>query len=114
VYYTNRHEPHQNILAEYRVRADDPNRADPESEKILLAIDKPFWNHDGGTICFGPDGMLYVAIGDGGSGGDPQKNAQNLGVILGKVLRLDVDHHDRGLNYAIPRNNPFVGRRGAR
>ena len=67
VFYTNRHEPHQNVLARYRVSATDPNRADPASEEILLTIDKPFWNHDGGTIIFGPDGYLYIAIGDGGT-----------------------------------------------
>jgi glucose/arabinose dehydrogenase len=73
-----------------------------------------FWNHNGGTLCFGPDGYLYVALGDGGAAADPFNNAQDLGRVFGKVLRLDVDHKDPGKNYAIPRDNPFLGRPGAR
>jgi glucose/arabinose dehydrogenase len=80
----------------------------------LLRITKTFWNHNGGTVCFGPDAFLYVAIGDGGSVNDPSGNGQNLGTIFGKVLRLDVDREDRGRRYAIPADNPFVARAGAR
>jgi glucose/arabinose dehydrogenase len=114
VFYTTSRARHTNILARFRVRRDDPDRADPASEEQLLVIKKVFWNHDGGTLCFGPDGYLYVALGDGGAAGDPFNNAQDLGRVFGKVLRLDVDHKDPGKNYASPRDNPFVGKPGAR
>jgi glucose/arabinose dehydrogenase len=114
VFYTTRKPPLTNVLSRFRVRRDDPNRADPASEEELLRIRKPFWNHDGGTICFGPDGYLYVAIGDGGAANDPFNHGQDLGKLFGKVLRLDVDHKDQGKNYAIPKDNPFVDRQGAR
>ena len=86
-------------------------RADPASAREVLHVRQPFANHNGGWIAFGPDRDLYVALGDGGSGGDPQGNAQNLGSMLGKLLRLDVDH---GEPYAIPPDNPFRRRPGAR
>ncbi len=107
VYYTNRQVPHQNIVARYRASADDPQRADPGSAEILLVIDKPFWNHDGGTLAFGPDGYLYIAIGDGGARNDPFAKGQNLSTWLGKILRIDVDHRDTDRPYAIPADNPF-------
>ncbi|HEU4631361.1 MAG TPA: PQQ-dependent sugar dehydrogenase [Gemmatimonadaceae bacterium] len=94
----------------YRVSADR-NVADPASATLVLAVDQPYANHNGGQVSFGPDGRLYVALGDGGSGGDPQGNGQSLGTLLGKLLRLDVDG---GTPYAIPSDNPFVGRPGAR
>jgi glucose/arabinose dehydrogenase len=114
VYYTNKHQPHQNILASYRVSKDDPNRADPDSEEILFTFKKPFWNHDGGTVVFGPDGCLYLALGDGGAANDPLGHGQRLNTWLGKILRVDVDHRDEGLPYSIPKDNPFVGRDDAR
>ncbi|MFQ5446285.1 MAG: PQQ-dependent sugar dehydrogenase [Saprospiraceae bacterium] len=83
----------------------DPNIADPNSEMVLLEVDQPFSNHNGGCLKFGPDGYLYAGFGDGGSGGDPQGNGQNRTVLLGKMLRLDVDN---GSPYAIPPDNPFV------
>ena len=113
-FYTLKQEKMTNVLARFHVSKDDPDRADPASEEILLKIVRPFWNHDGGTICFGPDGYLYVALGDGGAGNDPFGNGQNLSVLLAGVLRLDVAHRDPGLAYAIPKDNPFVGRKGAR
>ena len=81
----------------------------PNSEERLLEVEHPFWNHKGGTIVFGPDGMLYIAIGDGGLRDDPFENGQNLKTLLAKILRIDVDHKDPGKNYAVPKDNPFVG-----
>jgi glucose/arabinose dehydrogenase len=102
------------VVAQYRVDSSDPNRADPSSAKVILHVDQPFANHNGGDIAFGPDGDLYVALGDGGSEGDPGGNGQNLGTLLGKLLRIDVDHLSAGKAYGIPPDNPFVGRAGAR
>lgn len=75
---------HQSVIAEYRVSADDPNQADPESERRILTFNQPNFNHNGGQIAFGPDGMLYIASGDGGGSGDPQNNGQNVDTLLGK------------------------------
>lgn len=94
----------------YHVGAD-PNVADPGSAKLILFVDQPYANHNGGLVVFGPDGKLYVGLGDGGSGGDPQGNGQNRSTLLGKLLRLDVDAGDP---YAVPPDNPFVGVSGAR
>lgn len=105
----------QSVVARFQVSAADPDLADPASEEILLVIDQPATNHNGGQLAFGPDGYLYVGTGDGGGGGDPNENGQDLGSLLGKVLRLDVDSTpDPGLAYAIPADNPFVGVAGAR
>ncbi len=111
VYYTptNSSQPHTVVLSRFHVSKDDPNKADPNSEEVLLQVEHPFWNHKGGTIVFGPDGYLYLAIGDGGKANDPYGNGQNLKTLLGKVLRIDVDHQDEGKKYAIPKDNPFVG-----
>ena len=98
------------IIARYSVSLDS-NRAEPTSGVILLTIPQPFSNHNGGQLHFGPDGYLYIGIGDGGSGGDPQNNGQNLGTLLGKILRIDVDS---GLPFTVPPDNPFVGIGGAR
>lgn len=96
-------------LVQYKVSADDPNVADPESAKLLFTQEKPFVNHNGGTIHFGPDGYLYVAIGDGGLAGDPYDNAQRYDTFLGKILRLDVDAANGDQPYGIPKDNPFAG-----
>jgi glucose/arabinose dehydrogenase len=98
------------VIASFR-RSVDPDRLDPASEAIVLAVDQPFANHNGGGLAFGPDGFLYVPLGDGGGAGDPQGNAQRLSTLLGKVLRLDVDG---AAPYAVPPSNPFVGNGGAR
>jgi len=88
-------------------------RADPSTARELLAVDQPYANHNGGNLVFGPDGRLWIGLGDGGSGNDPQNRAQNLGVLLGKMLRID-PAPSAGLPYTIPPDNPFVGRDGAR
>lgn len=93
-------------VARYSVSTTDPNVADPNSEKILLSIPKPFDNHNGGSIHFAPDGKLWIITGDGGSGGDPNNNAQNKNSLLGKMLRIDVDATGP---YNIPPDNPFAG-----
>ena len=86
----------------------DPDAALPDPAATLLSIDQPFANHNGGWIAFGPDGFLYIGMGDGGSGGDPNGNGQNLDALLGKMLRIDVDG---AKPYAIPPTNPFAQRR---
>ncbi|WP_278380416.1 PQQ-dependent sugar dehydrogenase [Chryseobacterium arthrosphaerae] len=106
VYYNN---PAGNIIvARYSVSSTDPNVANASSEKILLNIPKPFANHNGGSIHFAPDGKLWIITGDGGSGGDPNNNAQNKNSLLGKMLRIDVDATDP-TPYNIPPDNPFAG-----
>ena len=101
-------------VSRFRVRDDDPNKADPASEEVLITFEQPFENHNGGSITFGTDGFLYVGLGDGGSANDPLGNGQNLKTLNGSVLRIDVDHKDEGLAYAIPSDNPFVYVEGAR
>ena len=98
-------------VVEYRVSPGDPERADAGSARVVLTIEQPFSNHNGGLVLFGPDGMLYVGMGDGGSGGDPQGNGQDLAALLGKMLRIDVDGAQP---YAVPDDNPFVDTAGAR
>lgn len=95
--------------------SEDLLTADPDSEQVLIQVDQPFPNHNGGAVVFGPDGMLYIALGDGGSGGDPQGNGQRLDTLLGKILRIDVDGAPTGdLAYAIPADNPFPDSADAR
>lgn len=93
------------VVSRYQV-SNDPNVADPTSETVLLTIPQPYGNHNGGLVKFGPDGFLYIGMGDGGSAGDPENNGQDYGTLLGSMLRIDVDN---GELYAVPGSNPFVG-----
>ena len=97
--------PRRTTISRFEVTAD-PDSVDPATETILLEFDQPFDNHNGGWLGFGPDGKLYIASGDGGSGGDPDNNAQDLDNLLGKILRLNSDG-------SVPADNPFVGVAGA-
>lgn len=97
-------------ISRFQVSAD-PNQADPGSEILLMQVAQPYSNHNGGHLEFGPDGMLYIALGDGGSGGDPQGNGQSLDTLLGSILRIDVDGNPP---YAIPKDNPFANGGGRR
>jgi glucose/arabinose dehydrogenase len=98
------------VVSRFSVSAD-PGRADPGSEVVLLTVDQPERNHNGGHLAFGPDGFLYVGLGDGGAAGDKFGNGQNGQTLLGALLRLDVDG---GQPYGVPEGNPFVGRSGWR
>ena len=96
------------IVARFSVDADDDGQADPESQKIIMTIQQPYTNHNGGNLLFGPDGYLYIAVGDGGSGGDPDDYAQTHTTHLGKMLRIDIDVEDDEIPYLIPEDNPFA------
>jgi glucose/arabinose dehydrogenase len=99
------------VIAEYQASAQNPNLAET-GERVLLVIPQPFANHNGGMIEFGPDGFLYIAMGDGGSANDPGNRAQNTQELLGKILRIDVDRTQPGLSYATPSDNPFAASAG--
>jgi len=108
VYYT-RETDGDTRVSRFSLLPGNPNEADPNSEEILLEQNQPYNNHNGGSLKFGPDGYLYIGLGDGGSGGDPQNHGQTKNSLLGKILRIDVNGTSPGLEYAIPPNNPFVG-----
>jgi quinoprotein glucose dehydrogenase len=126
--YYNQQNPRRSVISEMKVAADDPNRADLKTERKLMEVRQPFGNHKGGEIAFGPDGDLYIALGDGGDANDPYGNGQNTAVLLAKMLRIDVNtpnsrigdgRSQRTLNYGIPSDNPFakepdMGGNGAR
>ncbi len=97
-------------ISRFKVSDSNPNIAEPDSEFVLLEFNQDFGNHNGGAIAFGPnDGHLYIAVGDGGSGGDPLNRAQDRRQLLGSILRIDVDNQDPDMNYAIPPGNPYAG-----
>ncbi|HEY8668376.1 MAG TPA: PQQ-dependent sugar dehydrogenase [Tepidisphaeraceae bacterium] len=100
-------------ISEFHVE-QSADHCDPASERIILKINQPFANHNGGQIRFGPDGYVYIGMGDGGSANDPHNNAQNPQSLLGKMLRIDVNQRDTKEGYAIPKDNPFVGKEGWR
>ncbi|MGD8305262.1 MAG: PQQ-dependent sugar dehydrogenase [Ignavibacteria bacterium] len=106
--------PMMTRISRFKVSVENPDSADKNSELIMLTFSQPFTNHNGGWIGFGPnDGYLYIATGDGGSGGDPQNNSQSLYTFLGKILRIDVDNASPGFEYSIPPDNPFIDSTGA-
>jgi glucose/arabinose dehydrogenase len=100
-------------VSSFTVDPSNPDRANAASEKRLLFVDQPYANHNGGALAFGPDGDLYIALGDGGSGGDPHENGQKLSTMLGKILRIGVDGTTGELPYAIPDDNPYVNKAGS-
>ena len=106
VNYT-KHGPRRNVIARYMV-SSNPNQADMGSSLIILEVNQPYTNHNGGQIGFGSDDYLYISFGDGGSAGDPQGNGQNMQTLLGTIVRINVDNTSNGLNYSIPADNPFI------
>jgi glucose/arabinose dehydrogenase len=103
--------PRRSVISSFVANAAEGTVSAPGSELVRLEVDQPFSNHNGGQIVFGPDGYLYVALGDGGSARDPQGNGQNLGALLGKILRIDVSGES---GYSVPPDNPFAGQGDAR
>jgi glucose/arabinose dehydrogenase len=100
-------------VVEYRRSASNPLAVDPGSRRVVIRVDQPFPNHNGGLVLFGPDDLLYVGLGDGGSEGDPDRTSEDLGSLLGKILRID-PRAGGGRPYSVPGSNPFVDRPGAR
>ena len=113
VYYSAA-DPTRSVLSRFSLDQENTDVADPESEVIIMEVEQPFSNHNGGQLAFGPDGYLYIGLGDGGGAGDPQGNGQNLGTVLGSILRIDVSGLSAPGDYEIPADNPFVGTEGAR
>ena len=101
-------------IAEWHVPPERVASAPASERRVVLEVPQPYKNHNGGQLVFGPDRMLYIGLGDGGGGDDPERNGQNLGSLLGKMLRIDVNGRQANKGYAVPPDNPFVGRQGAR
>jgi glucose/arabinose dehydrogenase len=113
VYYSAA-DPRRSVLSRFGLNQENTHVADPQSEVIIMEVKQPYANHNAGQLAFGPDGYLYIGLGDGGSAGDPQGNGQNLGTVLGSILRIDVSILSIAGDYAIPADNPFVGTLGFR
>ena len=113
VYYSSS-SPRRSIVSRFYSDPRHQDRVNPRTEFVIMEIGQPFSNHNGGQIAFGPDGYLYISVGDGGFKGDPHSNGQNLGTLLGTILRIDVDSLPTGKSYGIPPDNPFVEVDGAR
>ena len=111
IYYSLQ-DPKHTRVSEMQTFADDPNKADISTERVLLEIPQPFWNHNSGNILFGPDAYLYIAIGDGGKANDPQRFSQNTFVYNGKILRIDVNTRAGNRPYGLPSDNPFLKKPG--
>ena len=113
VYYTDRDE--RQVVSSFATSPDDPDRADPASERRILVMEDRFGNHNGGGLAFGPDGFLYISTGDGGGAGDPLGSGRSLDTLLAKILRVDIDvPADAESPYGIPEDNPWLAREGAR
>jgi quinoprotein glucose dehydrogenase len=113
VYYSQQN-PKRSVISEIKVSANDANKADLSTERVLLEIPQPFWNHNSGNMLFGKDGMLYIGSGDGGKANDLRRLAQNPWMLNGKILRIDVNSTGPGRQYGIPQDNPLVGKEGVR
>ena len=113
VYYSAKN-PRRSVVSRFSVKPNDPGKADPGSESIVMEIAQPFSNHNGGQIAFGPDGYLYIGLGDGGRGGDPMLNGQNTATLLGSLLRIDVSNLGGRFSYRIPGDNPLSSVAGAK
>lgn len=100
--------PNRTVISRFKV-SSDANKADASGEQEILTFRQPYSNHNGGQVSFGPDGYLYIAVGDGGSGGDPHDNGQNRSTLLGSILRIDVNKQEGGKKYGVPADNPFAG-----
>ncbi len=112
VYYSAAN-PRRSVISEYARSAENPLAADPDSEELVMEVEQPFGNHNGGDIHFGPDGYLYISLGDGGAANDPQGHGQNLETLLSSILRIDIDRGDAVCltRYGIPEDNPFAAER---
>lgn len=108
VYYT-KADPFRSVISRFQVSEDNPDSAGSSSEETILEINQPYSNHNAGQIRFGPDGYLYIALGDGGGSGDPEENGEDRTTLLGSILRINVDETQGDLNYSIPADNPFAG-----